>query len=183
VTPFQVAVGDDALADLQHRLATARWPEPATVDDWSQGVPLPWLRELCAYWTDVYDWRRCESRLNALGQLTTDVDGLTIHAIHVRSPEAQALPLVLTHGWPGSVVEFLDVIGPLTDPRRHGGDPVDAFHLVVPSIPGFGFSGPTREAGWDVPRIAWAWAELMRRLDYRRYGAQGGDRGSKLPAS
>jgi pimeloyl-ACP methyl ester carboxylesterase len=143
-------------------------------------VPTGWLRELAEYWRTGYDWRAAEARLNEFPQFTTVIDGQRIHFLHVRSPEPGALPLVLTHGWPGSVVEFLGVIGPLTDPRAHGGDPADAFHVVVPSLPGFGFSGPTADGGWDTDRIARAWAELMRRLGYDRYGAQGGDIGAAV---
>src|SRR5262249_11299974 len=146
--------------------------------DWSRGVPVDSLRRLSDYLRTGYDWRRQEARLNGFPQFLTEVDGATVHFLHVRSPEPGALPLILTHGWPGSVVEFLDVIGPLADPRAHGGDPADAFHVVVPSIPGFGFSGPVHEAGWNVQRVARTWAELMRRLGYERYGAQGGDLGA-----
>jgi epoxide hydrolase len=140
-------------------------------------VPLDYLRNLASYWRHKFDWRAQEARLNAYPQFITDIDGQDVHLLHVRSPEADALPLIITHGWPGSVVEFLDVIGPLTDPRAHGGDPARAFHVVVPSIPGFGFSGPTTEAGWNVRRVAKAWLELMTRLGYERFGAQGGDTG------
>jgi epoxide hydrolase len=145
---------------------------------WSRGVPVGYLEELARYWRDGYDWREWEARLNGLPQFATEIDGQNIRFLHVRSSEAQAFPLILSLGWPGSVVEFLDVIGPLTDPHSHGGDPADAFHLVIPSLPGFGFSGPTREPGWDSRRIAAAFAELMRRLGYERYGAQGGDFGA-----
>src|SRR5947208_5143164 len=177
VTPFRLDIGDDQLGDLQQRLARARWPEPPTVTDGSQGVPVDWLRDLCAYWQDGYDWRRCEAQLNALPQFTTGLDGLGIHFIHVPSPSPDALPLVMTHGWPGSVVEFLDVIGPLADPAAHGADAADAFHVVCPSLPGYGFSDKPAEPGWDIGRIAEAWAALMARLGYDRYGAQGGDWG------
>jgi pimeloyl-ACP methyl ester carboxylesterase len=180
VTPFAVDVPDSALDDLRRRLTQTRWPEPATVPDWRQGVPLDWLRELCGYWADGYDWRRLESRLNALPQFTAEVDGVTVHFIHVRSAEPDALPLLLTHGWPGSIVEFLDVLGPLTDPVAHGGDAADAFHVVCPSLPGFGFSGKPAEPGWGPNRIAAAWGELMAGLGYDRYGAQGGDWGSPV---
>jgi epoxide hydrolase len=183
VTPFRVRIGDDQLDELRRRLAAARWPEPATVSDWSQGVPVDWLRELCAYWQDGYDWRRCEARLNEFPQFTTEVDGLGIHFIHVQSPSPDALPLVMTHGWPGSVVEFLDVIAPLADPAAHGGDAADAFHVVCPSLPGYGFSDKPAEAGWDIDRIADAWAALMARLGYQRYGAQGGDWGAAVSAT
>src|SRR5438876_273081 len=177
VTPFRVEVGDDQLDDLRRRLAGARWPEPAPVTDWSQGVPVDWLRDLCAYWQDEYDWRRCEKTLAGFPQFTTEVDGLGVHFIHVQSPSPDALPLVMTHGWPGSVVEFLDVIGPLADPAARGGDAADAFHVVCPSLPGYGFSDKPAEPGWDIGRIAEAWAALMARLGYDRYGAQGGDWG------
>ncbi|HXZ66280.1 MAG TPA: epoxide hydrolase, partial [Streptosporangiaceae bacterium] len=156
---------------------------PETVDDWSQGVPLAYLRELCDYWLERYDWRACERSLNAFPQFTTVIDGLDIHFLHVPSPHQGALPLVLTHGWPGSIVEFRKVIGPLTDPVAHGGDAADAFHLVCPSLPGFGFSGKPASPGWGVPRIADAWDTLMTRLGYPRYGAQGGDWGSGVTAA
>ena len=178
VTPVLVEVGDDDLDELHRRLAAARWPEAPPVADWSQGVPLDWMRDLCAYWRDGYDWRRCEKRLAELPQFRTDVDGLGVHFIQVPSPVPDALPLVMTHGWPGSVVEFLDVIGPLTDPAAHGGDPADAFDVVCPSLPGYGFSDKPSEPGWDIDRIADAWAGLMARLGYEQYGAQGGDWGA-----
>jgi len=180
VVPFKVAVPEEDLVDLRRRLAASRWPEKETVDDWNQGVPLEWLRELCAYWGDGYDWRRCEDLLNAHDQFVTTIDGLDIHFLHVRSPNPDALPLLLTHGWPGSVLEFLDVIGPLTDPAAHGGDAADAFHLVIPSLPGYGFSGRPTGTGWGPQRIAAAWATLMAKLGYDRYGAQGGDWGSSV---
>jgi pimeloyl-ACP methyl ester carboxylesterase len=175
--PFQVNVPDSALDDLRQRLARARWPEPATVTDWTQGVPIGWLRELCDHWATGYDWRRLEAKLNALPQYVTELDGVDVHLIHLRSPEPGALPLILSHGWPGSVVEFLAVLGPLSDPVAHGGEAADAFHVVCPSLPGFGFSGRPAETGWGPRRIAAAWAELMARLGYDRYGAQGGDWG------
>jgi pimeloyl-ACP methyl ester carboxylesterase len=178
VTPFRIEVPDADLRDLRERLGRTRWPEAETVADWSQGVPLAYLRELCGYWAEAYDWRATEARLNALPQFRTELDGLGIHFLHVRSPHPGALPLVITHGWPGSVVEFMKIIGPLTDPARHGGDPADAFHVVAPSLPGFGFSTPLAAPGWDTSRVAQAWAELMHRLGYHRYGAQGGDTGS-----
>jgi len=178
--PFRVDVPEAVLADLRERLTRTRWPDELPDAGWTRGVPLAYLKELADYWRTAYDWREHEASLNQIPQFTTTIDGANVHFLHVRSPEPDALPLIVTHGWPGSVVEFLDIIGPLTDPRRYGGDPADAFHLVVPSIPGFGFSGPAREAGWDVPRIARAWAELMRRLNYRRYGAQGGDWGFEI---
>ena len=161
----------------------ARWPEAETVADWSQGVPHGYLRELCGYWADGYDWRATEARLNALPQFRTEIDGLGIHFVHVRSPHPQALPLILTHGWPGSIVEFLKVIGPLTDPTADGGEAADAFHLVCPSLPGYGFSDKPTRPGWGVRRIADAWAALMARLGYRRYGAQGSDWGTSISAS
>ena len=178
--PFRIDVPDRALDDLHERLDRTRWPAEQAGIGWSRGVPIGYLRELTEYWRTTYDWRRHEAELNRLPQLTTTIDGTTVHAVHVRSPEPGALPLVLTHGWPGSIVELLDVIGPLTDPRAHGDDPADAFHVVAPSIPGFGFSGPTPDTGWGVTRIAAAWAELMRLLGYERYGAQGGDWGSRI---
>ena len=177
ITPFRLAVPDAELDDLRDRLRRTRWPEAETVDDWSQGIPLAYVQELCAWWADEYDWRATEARLNALPQFRTEIDGLGVHLLHVRSPHAEALPLVLTHGWPGSVVEFLDVVGPLTDPTAHGGDAADAFHVVCPSLPGYGFSDRPTAPGWNVERIARAWAELMARLGYDRYGAQGGEIG------
>ena len=176
IRPFVLEISQSALDDLRRRLATARWPEKETVTDWSQGTPLAVLQKLCEYWRDGYAWRRCEARLNALGQFVTEIDGLGIHFLHVRSPHEDAMPLLLTHGWPGSVVEFLDVIGPLTDPP----DPGDAFHVVAPSLPGFGFSGKPTATGWGVAKIAQAWAELMRRLGYERWVAQGGDWGAAV---
>jgi epoxide hydrolase len=181
--PFRVDVPDAALDDLRQRLSRARWPEPATVTDWTQGVPVDWLRALCDHWAGGYDWRRLEGRLNALPQYVTELDGVEVHLIHLRSPEPAALPLILSHGWPGSVVEFLDVLGPLSDPAAHGGNAADAFHVVCPSLPGFGFSGKPAETGWGPRRIAAAWAELMARLGYDRYGAQGGDWGSAITTS
>jgi epoxide hydrolase len=179
VTPYRIDVPEADLADLRDRLRRTRWPEPETVDDWSQGVPLAYLRDLCDYWAGGYDWRRLESRLNAIPQLRVEIGGLGIHVLHARSPHPGALPLVLTHGWPGSIVEFLKVIGPLTDPP----DPADAFHVVCPSLPGYGFSDKPATAGWGVQRIAAAWAELMARLGYARYGAQGGDWGTSVTTS
>jgi pimeloyl-ACP methyl ester carboxylesterase len=182
VEPFRLGVPEAELDDLRDRLKAARWPERETVDDWSQGVPLEYLSELCAYWATSYDWRATEARLNALPQFRTEVDGLGIHLLHVRSRHADALPLVMTHGWPGSIVEFLKVIGPLTDPAAHGGDPADAFHVVCPSLPGYGFSDKPERLGWGVQRIAAAWTELMARLGYERYGAQGSDWGTSVSA-
>jgi len=180
VEPFRIEVPEAELDDLRERLKAARWPERETVDDWSQGVPLDYIRELCAHWADGYDWRATEARLNALPGYRTELDGLGIHLLHVRSPHRDAMPLVMTHGWPGSIVEFLKVIGPLTDPGTHGGDSADAFHLVCPSLPGYGFSDKPQRPGWGVERIAAAWAELMARLGYERYGAQGSDWGTSI---
>jgi pimeloyl-ACP methyl ester carboxylesterase len=180
VTPFTLAVSRDSIDDLKFRLARTRWPDRETVNDWSQGAPLTRVKKLCEYWANEYDWRRCESRLNALGQYSTLVDGLNIHFIHVRSRNSGAVPLVLTHGWPGSVIEFLNVIGPLTDPAAHGGDPADSFHVVVPSRPGYGFSDKPTKAGWGVERIGDAWITLMMRLGYTRFFAQGGDWGAAV---
>jgi epoxide hydrolase len=180
ITPFRIDVSETDLLDLATRLARTRWPEPETVTDWSQGVPLEYLRDLCRYWANTYDWRRREARLNLFPQFRTDVDGLGVHFLHVRSPVENALPLVMTHGWPGSVVEFIDVIGPLTDPVAHGGAASDAFHVVCPSLPGYGFSDKPSSTGWGVERIATAWTQLMARLGYDRYGAQGGDWGSAV---
>jgi pimeloyl-ACP methyl ester carboxylesterase len=183
VTEFRLDVPESELEDLRARLRNTRWPERETVDDWTQGVPLAYLRDLCAYWADEYDWRTTEARLNALPQFRTTIDGLAIHFLHVRSPHADALPLVITHGWPGSVVEFLKIIGPLTDPTAHGGDAPDAFHVVCPSLPGYGFSDKPARPGWGVERIAAAWTVLMARLGYQRYGAQGSDWGTSVSAS
>jgi pimeloyl-ACP methyl ester carboxylesterase len=180
IVPFQLAVDEAELEDLRVRLARTRWPEAETVDDWSQGIPLAYVQELCRHWAQEYDGRRVERRLNAVGQFRTEIDGLGIHFLHARSPHPDALPLVLTHGWPGSVVEFLKVIGPLTDPPAHGGDARDAFHVVCPSLPGYGFSDKPTAPGWGIPRIAAAWAQLMARLGYARYGAQGGDWGGMV---
>jgi epoxide hydrolase len=178
IRPFRIDIPQADLDDLRDRLARTRWPDELPGVGWTRGVPLAYLKELAAYWRDGYDWRKHEARLNEFPQFTTTIDGANVHFLHVRSPEPDALPLVLTHGWPGSIVEFLNIIGPLADPRGHGGDAADAFHLVIPSIPGYGFSGPTREAGWTTGRVARAWAELMARLGYARYGAQGGDWGA-----
>jgi epoxide hydrolase len=178
IKPFKIDIPQADLDDLRDRLARTRWPDELPGVGWSRGVPLAYLKELADYWRTRYDWRKHEARLNQFPQFTTEIDGANIHFLHVRSPERDALPLILTHGWPGSIVEFLDVIGPLSDPRSHGGNPADAFDLVIPSLPGFGLSGPTREIGWTEQRIAAAFAELMRRLGYDRYGAQGGDVGA-----
>lgn len=181
-TPF-LAVPDEVLDDLRERLARARLPNQIDGIGWDQGTELGYLEALLRYWREEYDWRAAEARLNALDHVATEIDGQRIHAIHARSPEPDALPLVITHGWPGSVVEFLHVIGPLSDPRAHGGDPADAFHVVCPSLPGFAFSGPTHERGWHPRRIAAAWAECMSWLGYTRYGAQGGDWGSVVSSN
>ncbi|MGW0186421.1 epoxide hydrolase family protein [Streptomyces sp. NPDC003362] len=178
--PFRLAVPDGDLADLHDRLDRTRWPDQLPGVGWAYGVPADYLRELVRYWRHEYDWRAAEARLNEWPQFTTTIDGANVHFAHIRSPEPDATPLVLTHGWPGSIVEFLDVVGPLTDPAAHGGDPADAFHVVLPSIPGFGLSGPTTEPGWEAGRVADAWAELMRRLGYERFGAQGGDWGAAI---
>jgi pimeloyl-ACP methyl ester carboxylesterase len=187
ITPFTVAVAEDDVADLARRLAATRWPgEETTVGTdapWKQGMPLRVAQELAAYWAGAYDHRRVATRLNAFPQFRTVIDGLGIHFLHVRSPQADALPIVMTHGWPGSVVEFLKVIGPLTDPVGHGGDAADAFHLVVPSLPGYGWSDQPTEPGWNVPHIAAAWEQLMLRLGYDRFGAQGGDWGSMVTSA
>lgn len=176
IRPFTLAIPQSELDDLNTRIDLTRWPEKETVDDWSQGTPLAALQDLVAYWRSGYDWRRCEARLNALGQFTTEIDGLQIHYIHVRSPHKSALPLIMTHGWPGSVIEFMGVIEALTDPE----DPVQAFDLVLPSLPGFGFSGKPAATGWGVEKIGRAWGELMARLGYDRWVAQGGDWGSAV---
>jgi pimeloyl-ACP methyl ester carboxylesterase len=180
VQSFQVETPQEQLEDLRRRIAATRWPSKELVADRSQGVQHATLRELARYWADEYDWRKVEARLNALPQYTTVIDGVEIHFIHVRSRHENALPLIMTHGWPGSVVELLGVIDPLTDPTAHGGDAEDAFHLVVPSLPGYGFSGEPTELGWENGRIAHAWATLMGRLGYSRYVAQGGDVGAAV---
>jgi len=180
IRPFRVEVSDEALDDLRNRLGRTRWPSEVPGVGWSRGVPLGYLKELAGYWRDGFDWRKQEAELNQVPQFTTVIDGQTIHFLHVRSPEPGALPLIVSHGYPGSVVEFLDLLGPLSDPRAHGGDPADAFHLVIPSLPGFGFSTPVTEPGWAMARTTRAWAELMARLGYDRYGAQGGDIGAGI---
>ena len=178
--PFRVAIPQADLDDLQDRLSRTRWPDALDGAGWTYGVPLGYVRELVGHWIDGYDWRAHEARLNEHDQFVTTIDDQRIHFLHVRSPEADALPLIATHGWPMSVFEYVDLIGPLTDPKAHGGDPGDAFHLVVPSLPGVAFSGPTRDAGWDTRRTARAWVELMARLGYDRYGAHGNDAGSQI---
>ncbi|MGH2350441.1 MAG: epoxide hydrolase family protein, partial [Chloroflexota bacterium] len=166
IQPFRIEIPPAALDDLHYRLARTRWPGELPGVGWSRGVPLAYLQELAEYWRTSYDWRKHEARLNAFPQFTTTIDGQTIHFLHVRSPEPAALPLILTHGYPSSIVEFIEIIGPLTDPRSHGGDPADAFHVVAPSIPGFGFSVPVRETGWEMSRTTRAFAALMGRLGY-----------------
>jgi pimeloyl-ACP methyl ester carboxylesterase len=178
IRPFHVDVSDEALDDLRRRIAATNWPEKETVADQSQGVQLAMIQELARYWATDYDWRKAEAKLNALPQFTTEIDGLDIHFIHVRSKHEDALPLIVTHGWPGSIIEQLKIIGPLTDPTAHGGSADDAFHLVIPSMPGYGFSGKPTSTGWGPERMARAWAELMKRLGYTRYVAQGGDWGA-----
>ncbi|MFB4306370.1 epoxide hydrolase family protein [Actinomadura sp. GTD37] len=177
---FEIDVPQAQLDDLHSRLSATRWPDELPGVGWSYGVPAGYAKKLAEHWRTGFDWRAAEARLNAFPQYTTRIDGQNVHFLHVRSPEPGALPLIVTHGWPGSVAEFLEIIGPLTDPVAHGGDASDAFHLVVPSIPGFGFSGPTTETGWDLERVARCWATLMDRLGYERYGAQGGDSGSVI---
>ena len=183
ITPFRIDVADADLADLRARLANARFPEAETVPDWRQGVPLAYLKELCGYWRTRYDWRRAEASLNALPQFKTVIDGVGIHFVDVPSKVSNAMPLLVTHGWPGSVVEFLKAIGPLTDPLGHGGTEADAFHLVLPTLPGYGFSDKPAAPGWGVERIAAAWSALMARLGYVRYFAQGGDWGAAVTAA
>jgi pimeloyl-ACP methyl ester carboxylesterase len=183
VRPFQVDIAEEAVDDLRRRVGAWRPPEREPVDDQSQGVQLATVRDLAAYWAAEYDWRRCEAKLNALDQFVTSIDGLDIHFIHVRSRERDALPLIVTHGWPGSIIEQLKIIDPLTDPASHGGSAADAFDLVIPSIPGYGFSAKPAATGWDTERIARAWAVLMKRLGYTRYVAQGGDWGTAIAAA
>jgi epoxide hydrolase len=180
IRPFRIDIPQAQLDDLHTRLDLTRWPDELPGAGWEYGASLPYLRELADHWHGAYDWRKHEAALNEIPQFVTEIDGAQVHFLHVRSPEPDAVPLILTHGWPGSIVEFLGLIGPLSDPRAHGGDPADAFHLVIPAIPGFGFSGPTKDRGWNVGRTARAWAELMRRLGYERYGAQGGDLGALI---
>jgi pimeloyl-ACP methyl ester carboxylesterase len=178
IRPFRVDMPDEAIADLRRRIAATRWPSRELVADRSQGVQLATITELARYWATDYDWRAFEARLNALPQFKTEIDGVDVHFIHVKSPHAGAMPLIITHGWPGSIIELLGIIGPLTDPAGHGGRAEDAFDLVLPSLPGFGFSAEPAQVGWDPGRIAGAWAELMHRLGYDRYVAQGGDLGA-----
>ena len=178
ISPYRIDIPQGALDDLRDRLGRTRWPDELHGVGWDLGVPLDYLKGLAEYWATTYDWRGQEAALNEFAQFTTFIDDQNVHFLHARSPEPEALPLLITHGWPGSIAEFLDIIGPLTDPAAHGGDPADAFHVIAPSIPGFGFSGPTHETGWNTVRVAYAWAELMRRLGYERYGAQGGDTGA-----
>jgi pimeloyl-ACP methyl ester carboxylesterase len=180
IRPFQVDLPDQTIADLRRRVAATCWPGQELVPDESQGVQLATIQELARYWATDYDWRACEARLNGLPQFMTEIDGVGIHFIHVRSHHENALPLLITHGWPGSIIELLGVIGPLTDPTAYGGSPGDAFDLVLPSLPGYGFSGAPVEAGWDPARVAAAWVELMSRLGYTRYVAQGGDIGANV---
>ena len=180
IRPFRVTIPEKELVELRRRISATRWPTNELVKDRSQGVQLATLRELARYWATDYDWRKAEAKLNALPQFVTKIDGVDIHFIHVRSPHENALPLIMTHGWPGSVIELLDTVGPLTDPTKYGGTPGDAFHLVLPSLPGYGFSGEPAELGWESGRIARAWATLMERLGYQHYVAQGGDWGSPV---
>src|SRR5271169_4244775 len=178
VRPFHVNVPEAELTDLRSRINAAKWPERETVTDDSQGVPLAMMQELARYWAADYDWRKCEAKLNALPQFITEIDGLDIHFIHVRSDHENALPLIVTHGWPGSIIEQLKIIDPLTNPTAHGASASDAFHLVIPSMPGYGFSGKPTTTGWDAPHIARAWVVLMMRLGYTQFVSQGGDLGS-----
>jgi pimeloyl-ACP methyl ester carboxylesterase len=178
IRPFKIHIDDAELADLKRRLRATRWPDAQTVGDWGQGIPLHYVQKVCDYWEREYDWRKTEARLNALPQFQTDLDGVSIHFLHIRSRHDDALPLVLTHGWPGSIIEFLKIIPALTDPTAHGGQASDAFHVVCPSLPGYGFSGKPKQSGWTVEKIARAWSELMLRLGYQRYYAQGGDWGA-----
>jgi pimeloyl-ACP methyl ester carboxylesterase len=183
IRPFTIEFPQDAVDDMRRRIAATRWPERETVDDDSQGVPLAMMQELAGYWATDYDWSGCEARLNALPNYLTEIDGLDIHFIHVRSQHEGALPLIVTHGWPGSIIEQLKIIGPLTDPTSHGGDAADAFHVVIPSLPGHGFSAKPTTTGWDPVRIAQAWVELMHRLGYTEFVAQGGDWGAAVTQS
>src|SRR5260370_14675816 len=181
ILPFHVDTPEGKLAELRRRIAATRLPSGELVADRSQGVQLATIQELARYWETDYDWRKAEAKLNALPQFTTEIDGVDVHFIHVKSAHENALPLIMTHGWPGSVIELLETIGPLTDPTAHGGQAEDAFHLVLPSLPGYGFSPEPTDLGWNAGRVAQAWAELMRRLGYSRYVAQGGHVGAALP--
>lgn len=183
IKPFKINVDEAILVDLKQRLANTRWPEAELVEDWSQGTPLAYLRAVCDYWQKDYDWRRCEAEINQYPQFITEIDGLDIHFLHVESPHAGAAPLVMTHGWPGSIVEFLKVIKPLTDPSAFGGSADDAFHLVLPTMPGYGFSGKPSNTGWGIEKFGTAWTTLMKRLGYPQYFAQGGDWGSAVTHS
>ncbi|WP_439358563.1 epoxide hydrolase family protein [Bradyrhizobium sp. DASA03007] len=183
IAPFEIKVSNECLSDLKSRLRQTRWPDAELVGDWSQGVPLQWMKEVCRYWLEDYDWRKRERELNRFPQFMTAIDDIHIHFLHVHSKEPAAMPLILTHGWPGSIVEFTKIIGPLTDPVAHGGDAADAFHIVCPSLPGFGFSGKPTVRGWGVDRIASAWIQLMETIGYKRYGAQGGDWGAAVTSS
>jgi len=180
INPFRIAITDNELEDLKRRLRATRWPERECVDDWTQGLPLAYAQEVASYWLEKYDWRAREALLNRFPQFKTEIDGLEIHFVHVRSPHPDATPLVVTHGWPGSIVEFQKVIEPLTNPTAHGGEAADAFHVVCPSLPGYGFSDKPTRTGWNVQRIAKAWSELMLRLGNKRYAAQGGDWGAAV---
>ena len=183
IRPFKIAISDAVLADLKQRLANTRWPEKETVSDWSQGIPLAYTQEVCDYWLNSYDWRVREALLNKYPQFMTELNGLDIHFIHARSPHPGARPLLMTHGWPGSIVEFQKVIGPLIDPVAYGGDAADAFHVVCPSLPGYGFSGKPKASGWSIEKIAETWNQLMLRLGYDKYFAQGGDWGAAVTSA
>lgn len=183
IRPFEIVISDDTLNDLKQRLANTRWPEKETVDDWSQGIPLAYTQEVCDYWLNSYDWRAREALLNKYPQFMTELNGLDIHFIHARSSHPEARPLLLTHGWPGSMVEFQKVIGPLIDPVAHGGNAEDAFHVVCPALPGYGFSGKPSDTGWSIEKIAETWNQLMLRLDYDAYFAQGGDWGAAVTSA
>jgi pimeloyl-ACP methyl ester carboxylesterase len=180
ITPYSIDIPQSALDDLKERLGRTRWPDELPGVGWDLGVPLDYLKDLTEYWATTYHWRIQEKALNEFPQFTTLIDNQNVHFLHVRSTEPEALPLLITHGWPGSIAEFLNIIDPLVNPAAHGGDPADAFHVIAPSIPGFGFSGPTHETGWNTARVAKAWADLMSRLGYERYGAQGGDTGAMV---
>jgi pimeloyl-ACP methyl ester carboxylesterase len=183
INPFKIDIPQAQLDDLKARLANTRWPNAEPVDDWSQGAPLTSVQALCEYWQHSYDWRRCERELNSYPQFTTEIDGLDIHFLHIRSPHNDAMPMIMTHGWPGSILEFMRVIEPLTNPTAHGGHASDAFHLVIPSLPGYGFSGKPTCTGWGLERIAKAWITLMAKLGYTKYVAQGGDWGSGVTSA